>query len=119
MGLEEDTYAHQHPHISRTAEASTTSPKARLVIIVLLAFITALTAVGAYVLRPDWEGLEHVQALTGYQTAPGVSRERAEILEVEHRCESATLAASGTKSCVTLTVQLTTGEDAEKEAVTE
>ena len=111
--------AHQHSHISRTAEASTTSPKARLVIIVLLAFITALTAVGAYVLRPDWEGLEHVQALTGYQTAPGVSREQAKILEVEHRCESTALASSGAHSCVTLTVRLTTGEDAGKEAVME
>ncbi|WP_297554303.1 YibE/F family protein [uncultured Actinomyces sp.] len=110
---------HQHAHISRTAEASTTSPKARLVIIVLLALITALTAVGAYVLRPNWAGLEHVQAHTGFQTAPGISRERAQILQVDPQCGSTALTASGEQSCVTLTVRLTTGEDAGKEVVME
>lgn len=111
---------HHHTHISRTAEASTTSPLARRIIIVLLAVITVATVLGAFLLRPNWQALEQGQGISGFQTAPGVSFERAEILEVAPDCDSIEdVPGVAAASCVTMTIRLTSGPDTGEEVTIE
>lgn len=110
------SHSHSISRISRTQEASTTSPASRLAMMVALGLITVLTLAGVVWLWPDWHHLQEVRQMNfSFATAPGVSYERANIVKLEPKCRDTDIAPSDVQShlddCVRLTVRLTSGPD--------
>lgn len=110
------SHTHLAQNVSRTQEATTTSPASRRTIIAIMAVIAVITAAGIFVLWPDWKQLEDVRQWNfNFATAPSVTYERATIVKISSKCQDSTISPTGIPTsldeCVRFEVRVTSGPD--------